>query len=299
MAPQSKKTHGTDLDRELRDIGPDFPATYMAVKNLRFYARTRPEVLEPKAIHALGSVLTGTEHATQSNSRFLYLESARTLADLLVNAASLGQAEQAFDTLCRVALETAGKPRMAACESLGLLPVAMSGPELREKAAAPACALTWEELLRKARVRVEYAGFVGRSIVAGAGDGVFVVKLARDHEDSPQMLCREAAWMEHLGGNGYSFPARFDIPYPVPVNGKFVFRLKDMPLRALNGLDLHPKRYAIAFTAPKDYFTYPNDHRKGKRLSAQGFKDIMSRNARLMGRLASLGILHTAPIPLF
>ena len=299
MATGSEKADGTDLDRELRAMGPDFPATYMAVKNLRFYAKTRPEILEPRAIHALGAVLTGTEHASQSNSRFLYLESARTLVDLLVNAVSQDQAVRAFDTLSRVALETAGKPRMAACESLGLLPVAISGPDFKEKTAAPSGALTWEQLLKKARVRAVRAGFVGRSIVAEAGDKVFVVKLARNAKDSPQMLCREAAWMEHLGGNGYSFPTRFDIPCPVPVGGKFVFRLKGMPLRSLNGLDLHPKGYALGFTAPKDYFTYPNDHREGKRLSGKGFKDVMSRSARLMGRLASLGILHTAPIPLF
>ena len=299
MATRTKKTDNTGLDRELRAIGPDFPASYMAVKNLRFYARTRPEALEPRAIHALGGVLTGTEHASQSNSRFLYLESARTLADLLVNAVSPNQAEQAFDTLFRVVLKTAGKPRMAAAEALGLLPVAISGPEFKEKTAVSGAALTWKELLKKARVRAGYAGLVGRSIVAKAGDGVFVVKLARNKESSPQMLCREAAWMEHLGGNGYSFPTRFDIPCPVSINGKFVFRLKNMPLQVQNGLDLHPKGYAIGFTAPRDYFSYPNDHREGKRLSDKDFKETMSRSARLMGRLASLGILHTAPIPLF
>jgi len=55
----------------------------------------------------------------------------------------------------------------------------------------------------------------------------------------------------------------------------------------------------MAFLAPKDYFSYPNDHRPGRRLHPDQFLGVMSRNAWLFGKLTAHGIVHSAPIPLF
>jgi hypothetical protein len=56
---------------------------------------------------------------------------------------------------------------------------------------------------------------------------------------------------------------------------------------------------AIAFKTSAAYFTYPNDSRPERRPTPAAITAIMARNARQMGVLASQGILHTAPIPLF
>jgi hypothetical protein len=55
----------------------------------------------------------------------------------------------------------------------------------------------------------------------------------------------------------------------------------------------------VAFFAQKDYFTYPNDHRPEMRLPPDQFREVMLRCAWLFGKLASRGIVHVSPIPLF
>ena len=56
-----------------------------------------------------------------------------------------------------------------------------------------------------------------------------------------------------------------------------------------------PRTLAIAFVAHRDYFIYPND---GDADSGE-VREILGRNAYLMGRLTARGIIHDAPIPLF
>ena len=60
-----------------------------------------------------------------------------------------------------------------------------------------------------------------------------------------------------------------------------------------------PRCHAIAFITLPDYFSYPNDARPEKRWVEETFTRVMLANARLLGYLASRGMVHTAAIPLF
>jgi hypothetical protein len=64
-------------------------------------------------------------------------------------------------------------------------------------------------------------------------------------------------------------------------------------------VSLHPKRYAVAFAAHPDYFTYPNEPETARKLSGEQFLEVIWRNARLAGTLMSEGVVHSALIPLF
>jgi hypothetical protein len=105
--------------------------------------------------------------------------------------------------------------------------------------------------------------------------------------------------MEHLGSDRYAFPVRFNIPTAICVEGSHLFRLEDLPLQDHHRRDIHRDAYAVAFVAHKDYFVYPNDHEKGGRLTLEEFREVMCRNAWLLGKIASLGIIHSAAVPLF
>jgi hypothetical protein len=77
-----------------------------------------------------------------------------------------------------------------------------------------------------------------------------------------------------------------------------VFRIKDIPVSNIwptDGMDT----WAVAFFASTDYFAYPNDHRQEKRLGEEPFREVLFRNAWLLAKLTSRGIIHSAPIPLF
>ncbi|MEK9149062.1 MAG: SidJ-related pseudokinase, partial [Candidatus Desantisbacteria bacterium] len=92
---------------------------------------------------------------------------------------------------------------------------------------------------------------------------------------------------------------RFDIPKVLAFECSHLIKLSSLPIRVPNEISLHPKNYAIAFMVSKDYFSYPNSERQEERLSAEEFKEVMSRCAYLLGYLARLGIIHTDVIPLF
>jgi hypothetical protein len=117
-------------------------------------------------------------------------------------------------------------------------------------------------------------------------------------EDIPSLL-NEAIWMTFLGSEKDVFPVRFDIPTPVKLLDGYVFEVEDMPLKIAKEIRPSNGTWAMAYTAPKDYFSYPNEHRNGKGLPTDAFHEVISRNAWLLGKLASEGIVHTAPIPLF
>ena len=60
-------------------------------------------------------------------------------------------------------------------------------------------------------------------------------------------------------------PARlFQIPCPIQISGIHVFRIDDFPLprsqeTSENPSAIDPRAYAVGFTAPLDYFCYPNE----------------------------------------
>jgi len=78
-----------------------------------------------------------------------------------------------------------------------------------------------------------------------------------------------------------------------------VFRLNAFPAGWPHGRGAAAKPFAICFLAHRDYYAYPNEASRKKGLPPCEFKDVMTRNARLLGRLTARGILHTAILPLF
>jgi len=97
----------------------------------------------------------------------------------------------------------------------------------------------------------------------------------------------------------YAFPVRFDVPVAIRVGGGFLFRVPSLPLAPPSGITRHPDKFAIGFIAHKDYFSYPNEGDGKSLLPPRNFVEVMRRSSWLLGRLSSLGIVHTAPIPLF
>ena len=106
-------------------------------------------------------------------------------------------------------------------------------------------------------------------------------------------LIEEARWLKFLSSTDIEVNCRFDIPRLLRLQDLSVFRLKNLNIKR-NGL--HSQFYAIAFLAPESYFFYPNIPDD---IRPENFLEIMARSARLLGTLSGLGIVHTAPIPLF
>ncbi len=297
-----------DLETELVDLvtalgsrNLDFAATYMNVSNLQYIIGTSPDILTAETVSVLGNVLEQKRHSSQKQAFFLYRKVANAVASILIATSEKTLADLALTTLSCIVATSDGTAHRAAAEALGSIPLHISGslpePELVETQIPY---IRWDKLLKQEKSSGRsFPVWIGRTLVISAGyQNVLAVKLARS-DDSIDSLRNEAIWMDLLFSQAADFPVRFDIPRPVTIKGSFLIRLKDLPLDLPAGESIHPSRYAIGFMVHRDYFLYPNEQVKNRQLSETVFKEVIFRNAWLLGKLTSEGIVHTAPIPLF
>jgi hypothetical protein len=307
--------------------GTDFQAAYLAVQRLAEAAKTRPAEVTPESVAALAELLATAPHARQTQARFLYRDAAAVLLDLCRGAPDRDLAARAYGAV-QTALARPGRPRMAAAEAVGDLPLSVRGPRLAAPEPAdpnrepPAAPLSFARVLEMAAATAAAAAMAkdadpadasrktppcgqlaraGRTLIAPLGQGgqVAAVKFLRQGED-PSGLALEAAWMDHLRAEACDMPVPFHVPVPIRAMGQAVLRITDAPLSRI-GLDPAGLAggLAMAYVARDDYFRYPNEHGPHGGLSGQELVDVLARCALLFGRLAARGIVHTAPIPLF
>jgi hypothetical protein len=291
----------TTLENALEAKGLDFTATYLAVRDLHELIRTHPETIRSETIQVLEGVVKNSGFSRQTQAFFLYKEAAGALTSIIVHTISECLAVEAISVLKNLLGKAVGDAQRAAAHALGCLPVSIHGPQVSEEPIDDAPRVKWEEILEERGMRnCNAPALVGRSLVVSFDkeNRLLVVKLACT-EHCLQHMYREALWMEHLCSGGYAFSARFDIPVAIKIRGSYVFKLENMPAGMPEGTNRHPEGYAIGFVAHKDYFAYPNEHTTERRLTTEGFREVMFRNAWLLGNLTFLGIIHSAPIPLF
>ncbi len=279
----------------------DFTATYYAVYHLKSLIEEHPPIADDRTVETLERLLTGGEYGRQRQGLFLFRQAAEALTAVVRLADGDGRlARRAEDALLRVLGKTEGHAHRATAESLGALPHGIAGPEPPElKGLPPAPTVHLGDLLR--RHGIDPAGlprWIGRSAVFEIPENgrLLTVKMAR-RGDPPEALAREAWWMNRLRGTAGGFPVRFDLPRPAVPDPPHLARLKGFSAAGSAPGDLHPGRIALPFTVHPDYFRYPNDPKHP--MAQADFTAAISRNAWLMGRLAALGIIHEAPIPLF
>ena len=282
----------------------DFVATYMAVSNLQYIIRTTPDILTSRTVTALRSILESSMHSSQKQIFFLYKKAADAIVSILVKTEDSALAEHSFTTLKKVISNSTCKRHRAAAEALGSISLNINTPvdcfmmDADKVSAAPVIRL--EKLcVEKAWGITHNTKWFGRSLTKTINnDYMLVVKLLRTN-DSISSLIKEAMWMENLCHIVQTFDVKFEVPCPVKIDNSYIFRLKKLPENIPAELNIHPQNYAIAFKVHKEYFIYPNHNYDGKTLSEKEFEEVLLRNTWLLGKLASIGIVHTAPIPLF
>ncbi len=277
----------------------DFTAKYYAVAELHQIAETEPAVVNGETVSVLEALMGYRGFARQRQGFFLFRETANTLGALISNCQSVETAESVLSAFKRILSSVSSHAHRAAAEALGGLPISIKGPRQPEMKRDSIPSISFDRILEKNAVKSSSAPvFLGRSLVIRCRDQnrLLVIKLARP-SDTPEGLAREILWMDHIRSGGYRFSSRFDIPETLYVDDSPVFRLNGTPVQ--NGAGLHPKRFAIAFSAHPDYYTYPNEPETVKKLSGEEFAKVMRGNAFLAGKLASRGVVHSALIPLF
>ena len=280
----------------------DFTAVYYAVYHLRSLLADHPGAAEPRTVGVLEDLLKREDFASQRQGLFLFRQAALTLVSVMVRTGGAldenpDMARRAGRSIERVLAETWGHAHRAMAESLGSLPAAAARPRVDDDRphGGRRRVLDLDRLLDEHGLkRTGTDRVAGRSRVFRlAGDHRILVLKATRPGENPEGLLNEALWMRRLTGAAGSFPLRFDIPFPLGLDGRYLFRLTGAPD--------HPDRsdgHAIVFLAHPDYFSYPVG-RDGGGLDDAAFAELVARNAWLLGKLTGRGIVHTAAIPLF
>ena len=297
-----------DLNRERKTLEEniksdvlDFTRAYLSVADLHSLVQTNPAVVRPETISVLQRFLERERHSSQTQAFFLYREAAETLTAILVKASRKPLAVKALSALRDILRISTQSVHRAVTEAVGCLPVSVHGPEIVEEPTGNTPCVEWQDVVREHGLAIcGVPALFGRSLVAAVDQEstLFVVKLACD-ENAFRAIYKEAVWMDYLRTLAGSLPARFDIPAPVRINGSYLFRLMNPPPPVPEYVKLNRGCYGIAYFADRDYFFYPNGNGAGKRLAPEAFAEVMFRNAWLLGKLTSSGIVHSAPIPLF
>lgn len=289
------------LDRE------GFTGVYLAVGELHRLFQEAPELADADAADALGGLMLTNRFTRERQAFFLHRAAAEILVSLLAGPEArdgkpappaAGRILEILDTVLET---TQGPPHRAAAEALGALPLGITGPDLPETPMGGEPVVSWRTLLDEAGFMASPAPSVaGRSLILPkpGTEEVLMVKLARP-EDPPESLCRESAWADVIGSRLHRFRGRFDIPRPQPILGSRLFRLSRLPEPRAAAITRHPAGFAAAFWIHREYFAYPNSHHPDQALPEPRFLDTLRRNAMLLGQLTGMGVLHTAPIPLF
>jgi len=289
------------IEEALKNRAYDFTAKYLAVRDFHDLLQAKIETFGTKAVTLLEGVLKASEFSRQTQAHFFYREIAGLLTLLMVNAPDEALTGKALCALKSSIGCTTGPVQRAITEALGALPFSVSGPEIEAEPGADISRVPYADIADRLACCISRPPrLLGRSLVApmDQGHALLVVKLARK-EDTPATLTREPVWMEYLRSGTHGFLAEFQVPSPVRMNNNYVFHVRDVPVNLPEMIGLHPDGLAVGYIADRDYFTYPNQSGTNGRLTEDQFRNIIFKNAWLLGKLTSLGVVHTAPIPLF
>lgn len=293
------------LKRELSGPPSDFTAAFLKTQDLRRLIQHSPDVVDEGTVRLLGKILTHAPYQAQKQAYFFSRETALGLRDLLETSPHPNVVHHARRVLERLCLEPYGACQRAACEALGALPVPMAPPALSLHV-DPWCVpvLSWQEVLKPSQSLGPEDSWhsCGRSFWKpdSKTGRLLVLKTAKDPQ-SAQALFREIQWMRFLTDTPFlCLEDTAQLPAPLTPDGPWLCRVDSFPKACSPfGHGDREKPWAIVFTAPLNYFDYPNHPKEGRMLPKAAFLAAMVRSARMLARLASQGIVHTAPIPLF
>jgi len=294
------------LSHSLLQTEQDFSTAFMIVNRLQDFLKADRRAPLESVLEVCERVWLTPAYRRQKQAYFLYRSVADALRQVMTRSVHQEASLQgrALDLLLSGLAAPHESLRRAAAEGLGMLPLMIDDqlpPEPETEIPLPqALPLLDQKWLAARNIHTRNGwSWAGRSLLAQTRSGaILVVKCLRRGED-PVLLHREATWMQRLAGCAPRLQRPFHVPQPLEHRGGWLVRTPRSLSRGAEGAHLHPRRYALAFLAPPDYFCYPNEAAPDRRLGAEAFCAVMGRNAYLMGRLTAMGIVHTAPIPLF
>lgn len=286
---------------QLAQPGLNYEEAYVNLGRLLFIGGKAPALMDAPVITTVQRVLQRKAYIHKKQCFFLYKKAAEILTRIMVRTHDDERRLQALHVLRDVICNEQGPLQKGAAEALGVLPLDIQGPSIDAAFQNGFTPMPWEALRRMAGVtNGTPLKRMGRSFIARTSDPerICVIKCARASENIAA-LETEVFWMRYIAAHKKRLNAVLHFPTPTPVHSNAVLGIQNPPPEIQSAQGLHPKRLAICFWADRRYFEYPNEAYGARMLTREQLTDVLARNAFLLGRLTSRGIVHLAPIPLF
>lgn len=271
----------------------------MTLNEIGSLVASRPCDIRMRTVNAVATVLASPRHSRQTKAIFLYRSASQILFKIISARPESTETARSLDVLKGIATAATQPQHQAASEALGSLPLAICGPGIRFGPLEKPPAASYRDICNAAGLpSFSRAQRIGRSLVTPLPGSrqLLVVKLGRGSSAIPD-LAAESTWIKRFQNLTHRLPLDFKIPHPVCIHGEAVFRFRNSS--RTTSRSRREISFGTAFLVHEDYYRYPNDHRRGWRLSSAELRRVLNMNAALLARLTAEGIVHTAPIPLF
>ena len=112
----------------IKNASFDYYAKYYAVFHLRSLAESDPHVFSKETVSTLAGLFEDPEYANRRPGYFLFKLAAETLTEVAIRLPGEPMARLALDALRQVIYTLKGNALKAVAETLGSLPLKISGP---------------------------------------------------------------------------------------------------------------------------------------------------------------------------
>lgn len=275
----------------------DFSGAYMSIKFIGQHTADYPFTVTCQTLDALFCVFDDIQRFDKAKQAFfLYHEAACTLVEIgrtVDNKIS----RTIVPKLVSLLMKGSGKRLRALGLALGRLAdnsPATDIPSFSEKILALdidlACLLEKFTAADRTSASLIQWAWKGRSLIARSGTKILgVVKFATTLENINEIY-REAVWMEWFAENKGSLT---HVPTPVRIQGRYLYNITDELPKG--SPDTIYGNICIVFIPCPGYYQYPDL----KNAAWEHIESSFFKSAFTLGCLSSVGIFHTALIPLF
>lgn len=275
----------------------DFSAAYMGVKYIREHAVDYPFTITRHTRDALFAVFENARFKKAKQAFFLYHEAACTLVEL-AGTMENDISRAIVPDLLSLLMTSTGNLLRALSQGLGRLADnhrAQNVPTISDNTIP--LEINFACLAGKFKTPGEKSSadgewvWKGRSLIFRTDTTILgVIKFATSR-DNVSEICQEAGWMEWFSQD--NLDSKILVPEPIRIQGSYLFRITDeqpegAPPRICGQI-------CIAFIPCPGYYEYPN----AKGADQTNIKSSFFKSAFALGTLSSLGLYHTALIPLF
>lgn len=213
--------HAALIEQTLSRGDYDFPAKYLAAKELNDLIRDEPEAVFSGTVNVIETLFRNPVIRNETQSYFLFRELTRALCGIGVRDVKRRAENAAFSVLFDILENMSGRAHRAAAEAVGSLHFRIHGPVVDAGAPSDIPVVPVDTVYKRAGVATpDCPQRMGRSLVFPLGAGKNgeesargrILVLKTDDRDALSCLYREAWWMGWIGDHKGESRGSFHVP---------------------------------------------------------------------------------------